>query len=86
MTELVDEMIASEEQRSSTYDEGLAFVVWVGHVGTVHVSEVTAMMSLDKLTEGMTDEELIIGEVGLEILSEQELDLLYYDRSVTLLH
>jgi len=53
-------------------EEAGGYVVWVGHRGTLYEEEVRACEAYDDLTEGMTEEEVLRNEIGMEVIPVSE--------------
>ena len=64
-------------------EEAGGYVVWVGDRGTLYEEEIRACEALDDLTEGLTDEEILRQEIGLEVMPKSELNRLYWDRAIS---
>jgi adenosyl cobinamide kinase/adenosyl cobinamide phosphate guanylyltransferase len=64
-------------------EEAGGYVVWMGASGTFYEEEVRACEAYDDLTEGMTDEEILLMEIGMEVMPKSEVNRLYWDRAIS---
>ena len=64
-------------------EEAGGYVVWVGDRGTLYEDEVRACEALDDLTEGMTREEILRNEIGMEVISVTEVVSILEDKAVS---
>ena len=55
----------------------------MGDRGTLYEEEVRACEAFDDLTEGLTDEEILRQEIGMEVMPKSELNRLYWDRAIS---
>lgn len=64
-------------------EEAGGYVVWVGHRGTLYDEEVRACEAYDDLTEGLTDEEILRQEIGMEVIPVSEVVSILEDKAVS---
>ena len=64
-------------------EEAGGYVVWVGHRGTLYEDEVRACEAYDDLTEGLTDEEILRQEIGMEVIPVSEVVSILEDKAVS---
>ena len=64
-------------------EEAGGYVVWVGDSGTLYEDEVRACEALDDLTEGMTREEVVRNEIGMEVIPVSEVAELLWNKAVS---
>lgn len=64
-------------------EEAGGYVVWVGDRGTLYDDEVRACEAYDDLTEGLTDEEILRQEIGMEVISVTEVVSILEDKAVS---
>ena len=65
-------------------EEAGGYVVWVGDSGTLYEDEVRACEALDDLTEGMTREEVVRNEIGMEVIPVSEITELLWTKAVSI--
>lgn len=65
-------------------EEAGGYVVWVGDSGTLYEDEVRACEALDDLTEGMTREEVVRNEIGMEVIPVSEVAELLWTKAVSI--
>lgn len=65
-------------------EEAGGYVVWVGHRGTLYDEEVRACEAYDDLTEGLTDEEILRQEIGMEVIPVSEVAELLWTKAVSI--
>jgi len=64
-------------------EEAGGYVVWVGHRGTLYEEEVRACEAYDDLTEGMTEDEVLLMEIGMEVIPVSELASILWNKAVS---
>lgn len=68
---------------SEATEETGGYVVWVGHKGTLYEEEIKAYEAYDDLTEGMTEEEVVRNEIGMEAIPMSKIASILWNKAVS---